>query len=535
MLRTLYADLPEDAWWYLWTLAPDNRRLTHWFNDLAACEQAVSKLLPVINVYYPIAWTKECGTEKTRATYDTAAGIVGFVSDLDIKEHCFPNEEVAIEAVSQFPLQPTACIHSGHGLQCVWLFKEPWEFSDVKEKEEARDLSRGWAHKLARIAHGMGYELDAVHDLTRIMRLPGTMNVKDPLNPVPVTIKWLDDNTRYNPEDFEPFIASPPVSDVSVVPLPQVDIGADFPKEKFALLMAWNREFRDTVEHKRKFRVDNSCSAYDMALANITVEAGWTDDEITALLAQNQRDFGTKKNKDKDARYFAKTIQAARAWKHNEAAKIEAKTAKQEAEAVVNQVIEAGDEEDKLKLLAEFWKIPLTKIQIVTGDPAIYRFWINGRVAEVSALRMDTQKAFITEVLSVSRRLPVKATSKSKPTWEQIVNIIGEVAEILEVGDDATRDGSLTSLIEEFFESRTIADIDDIQPSQRLNTPFLSEGYVYFRLVDFMAYLNVHDKELAGSRKILIQKLKAIGADRKTFATGTGDNQTSGSFFGIKK
>lgn len=516
MIDKLYADLPDGAWWYIWTLAPNHEKRTHWYNDVALCEAAIPHMQGV-NVYYPIAWAAERRGSFKRLEYSDTAGIIGLVSDLDIKHKSFPNEDKAIEAISRLPIQPTACINSGNGLQVIWLFKEPWQFDNEQERQEAQAISTGWGYSIANIVNRMGYEIDAVHDLTRVMRLPGSMNIKDPNNPKPVVIKWFNDELRYNPEDFEPYLADVPAAALKN-PLPQVDLSANFPVAKHEVLLENNKDYANTYSHKRKLTGgDTSCSAYDMSLANYTVRAGWTDDEITALLVEHQKQKGDKPDKVHDARYFARTIQAARI-------SVEKTFEADNATATLKDT--TTTREERIKALAERWQIPLTNIQVVTGDPAQYRFWIGGRCAEVPATKMITQMAFLGEVYSVSQVHPKPIGSKDSPKWYEICCIIGDIAEVIDAGAEATRDGSLLAMINDFLNNREISDIAELNMRQRASTPFSAEGRIWFRTSDLLNYAKMNENAQF-SRRELSQKLKSIGGEVKTFNAQVGRNESN--------
>lgn len=111
------------------------------------------------------------------------------VLDVDVKESGFLDLEEAhgfVDAVSALiHTRPSVVIHSGHGLQPVW----PLENCDLRTEEDlakASVLSRRFDRLARMVASDSSAHMDNVSDLARVIRVPGTTNWKDTLNPVPV-------------------------------------------------------------------------------------------------------------------------------------------------------------------------------------------------------------------------------------------------------------------------------------------------------------------------------------------------------------
>lgn len=519
-LRALYQHLPEHAWFYIWTLGATDKA-THWFpaetlDSSLAKAAALANDTTHANVYYPIGYYAERLSSNARGTEQEIAGIVGYVADIDFRGDGHPkapaDEAAALDLIDAFPLRPTACIHSGHGLQAAWLFKEPWHFDSPEERQLAKALSANWWNTLAAIASRRSYELDAVHDLTRVMRLPGTMNVKR--RPVPVELRWLEEETRYNPPmDFEPHITPLPQT-LRLEPLPTVDPKADFPTAKFDLLCANLPEFRLTYDHQRKLPRDNSCSGYDMALANMAVAAGWTDDEVSALIQDHRRKHGQDKpQKVNDVKYLARTIQAARrsANEHR---------ARQEAEQVLLEGTDEATPQQIIAGVAARLDIPLTHVQIVTGDPSILRLWIGGKCAEVPVTSLDSPVTTYKAVLNAARFYPRPIEKKEVPGWRDMVNNLLRIAEEVEAGDDATAEGEFRAILDAFLEARPPLDVPEGELVQITGNPFRRSGYVWFRILDFLQYARLHDRGL--NRRQVAQKLKTLGCTQKVHKCSRG-------------
>jgi hypothetical protein len=90
-------------------------------------------------------------------------------TDLDAKT--IGSKQRALQSLIRFRIPPSVVVDSGHGYHAYWKLTSPAPFS------RARLAMIG----LARTLNG-----DHVYDQARILRIPGTVNWKDPEKPVPV-------------------------------------------------------------------------------------------------------------------------------------------------------------------------------------------------------------------------------------------------------------------------------------------------------------------------------------------------------------
>ena len=101
------------------------------------------------------------------------------------------DKELALDAILKFPLPPSAIVDSGHGYHLYWRLASPVDTADAVEANQA-------------IAKWLGG--DKCFDAPRILRVPGTNNWKDPVNPIPVRILKLDTLRTYDLSDFTEMI-----------------------------------------------------------------------------------------------------------------------------------------------------------------------------------------------------------------------------------------------------------------------------------------------------------------------------------------
>jgi hypothetical protein len=155
---------------------------------------AASRARPFIgraDVWFGVAPLRE----RPRAGRGTAADVArltALFADLDHKPGALTPEQSAkvigtLSALLGTP--PAAVVQSGHGLQPYWPVKDTGDDLD----RSARTLAR-WGRLVAQVAGDHGGTVDNVYDLARILRVPGTVNLKDPDRPVDVTLRVVPDH-----------------------------------------------------------------------------------------------------------------------------------------------------------------------------------------------------------------------------------------------------------------------------------------------------------------------------------------------------
>ena len=167
---------------------PEGRIRQHFvaLHDLDAIKQIV-RASNDVNVWFGVA---------PRTTEDGSINGCGplttLFADLDFATS---SEDIIRTALDVFPLPPSILVHSGGGLHCYHLLREPLDLPG--EKDRAKSL-------LKRLAQGLGGD-SASAEPARVLRLPNTQNVKyDPSRPV--TIEICDPERRYNLSEIEDWL-----------------------------------------------------------------------------------------------------------------------------------------------------------------------------------------------------------------------------------------------------------------------------------------------------------------------------------------
>lgn len=530
-LEAILGGVPAEKFGLLWRLPP---RVSLWTRDASAATRwAATACRERANVYCGVALCdKDRGTDK-RTSNDSATGLVGFVSDVDFANKAgakkqYPKDaDAASGIILGTGLTPTIMVHSGNGLQAWWLFNEPWLFDSDDERLTAIALSTAWGATIKEVARRAGCEVDSVHDLARVLRIPGSLNWKDPDNPKPVTIVWHDEAKRYTPADFEPKLLVKPEEPETVKQRTSsggggsaaVSVSPDaFPWQSHEALLANSEQYAATWNRTRGDLKDPSPSGWDMALANMCIQSGMTDDEATAVLVASRRRYA---DPIKPASYYRLTLSKAH-----------------------SNDIQIDDDnltrEQRVDQIGHALNIPLTNIQRVTGSEPIYRFTLKTasgegeeRAVEIAATQLIQQGSFRGKIFALTDVPPRRIGPKEHPGWDDYVALIAQAAEEIDAGDDATVTGELFGLIEDFLGANRPVVIEDGALVEHPNHPFIRGGKVWFKANVLLRYASLN-LNLKMTKQVLTQRLVVVGADRATIAVKKGKGKTTGSYYGIR-
>ena len=144
------------------------------------------------NVYFHVC-AHDPAKIGARGTTASAIAFPGFFIDLDTVDgvhkstHERPTFDHALALLMQLKLPPNAIVASGGGLQAWWMLDRVLPVGTDEERAALESMTQGF---IRRLADDLGFKLDAVGDLARVLRLPGTFNHKTS-PPRPVRLLYL--------------------------------------------------------------------------------------------------------------------------------------------------------------------------------------------------------------------------------------------------------------------------------------------------------------------------------------------------------
>lgn len=510
-LEQLFGTKDADAYILIWALG--EHKLSMWFSDIElAGEAAQDESRRKRNAYLGVGLSQEDHGPYRRATASTVYGIPGLWADIDLEwegakpgKRRPPTLEDARSLLNDLP-EPSITVHSGHGLQCWWLFPEVWHFQDATERLAAAALAESWTRLLQNAAAAQDYSIDSTFDLSRVMRLPGTLNYK--AEPVPVRLISEKSATvpRYTVETLskvaanlivEPTLAEQYAQEPITIPTSAQFVmrpDATPPFDKFEAMMFNQPQFARSWNRQRKDLTDRSASGYDMSLAILSVRAGWSDQEVVDLLIANRRRHNDSPKLRAD--YFLRTLARAR------------------ANARLDDPVEAPEDktppsrEEMLKQISHLLGVEVNGLIKFMSSPPRYRMVANGTgfmVGEVNDLIMQNRLRTV-----MAAELGIYIQNYKGQQWSNIAQMMLNACEEQEVSAEETERGSVESWLLSYLSEKTILENKD--EACVANVPFSEEGIIYFFSNDLRKWLQLNRFEMVQSRT-LAALLSAYGCE----------------------
>ena len=219
-LQMLYVDV-EDGWLVLSRPDPDPTHvnpktgkrwlLSAWLDlaqtSLARAAEITAALSRQDTVYFGVALQRpDCIPAPYHRSTNAGAYVVpGLWFDLDLSycQHAASTlpatDAEALDFLHTLPAPPSLILHSGGGMYGHWLFKEPYTITATAEHDAIKHLSERFTHTLVMAGKQRGWTLDALGDLARVLRPPGSINAK-----YGKLVEVLHDSgVRYNPSEFD--------------------------------------------------------------------------------------------------------------------------------------------------------------------------------------------------------------------------------------------------------------------------------------------------------------------------------------------
>ena len=209
-MAELYKGVPPEKVTYLYTL-PRKQCLAYPIGQMDQMLAKAQSLSAAENVYWGLHLTDTAPAAGTRASAATISCISFIHGEFDVKstahkEQALPDTlEDVLSFLHGLESPPSIIVQSGNGVHTYWLLESPLTVTD-ENREWVKRLLRGHEKHILQQGAEHSWKFDAVADLARILRVPGTLNHKsDPPKRVEVIEASLK---RYPLSAFEPYAAA---------------------------------------------------------------------------------------------------------------------------------------------------------------------------------------------------------------------------------------------------------------------------------------------------------------------------------------
>lgn len=401
------------------------------------------------NVYMPLTLLKP-GTKPTaKGMKQDIETVLGLCADFD--------DDRAIDWEDRLPLAPDMVLETSLGrFQCIFLFDG--------------GLSPAQAEPLAQALREYTDCDHGTADISHVWRVPGCLNwpnkkkVAEGRQPDPQLVKSVvdwDGDSFTDPHEFAKALGSvspaKPKPDLKVVPDDGLILepGRRPPNLKFAEMPTCHSNFLRTFANNRpdiEEREDHSPSVYDLALCNMAVLSGWSDQEIVDLMIA----FREENNHDlklHNRQYYQRTIARARNEAPKEAAKEKAASEEQrkaEAWDTINRIIDKNGD------------LVVQRIVRYEKESPAYKFRTNKGAFTLPADTLNSQTKARNEIFKALEY----STPRQKPAqWGLMLNQIRHVREIDDLGPEAKAAGQIRFYLENYLQRfrRTTMTVSELK------------------------------------------------------------------------
>jgi hypothetical protein len=561
-LSLLFQDKENSDWFYLWEGPTKN---SAWFTDIDKAAKHAAKYKDDLYVGMALApdpktlkREKKAPIKHIRCRNNEVVGIPGLYVDIDVRHEVHNKSQLpetmddALSLVFDNGFDPTLIIKTGYGVHCYWLFKELWKFDNDNERRQAYHLNHRLCSFVRNKAQQRGWTIDSVFDLSRVLRVPDTLNKKngdarkvEALYPTVDAIQ-KEAYAFYNPDDLEIFLLDvgdenprvelpPSVQDpLPLDPVASHDIeksvstldlnpDAQPPLEKMMeLQLICDPELKLTWEWRRKDLKDDSPSGYNFALAIMCVQGGWSDQEIVNAMIAQRRKHG-KQLKLKNRQYYARTVLEAR----RRVAEEEADRELADAAGLCGTEYEQEDTRSKgLESLSTKLGVTIKKIIKYDGDdPSFLLITDKGDVALPSV-------DYIIEGTKLRSKIAAK-TGKiitwKKGKWGFFAQLILDLADVQFVSPEAENRGMMTTWLREYISSFDARRLEDVINDKQ---PFVRDGHWHVFSDRFRRWVGIH-KDFKGSETQLQTNMKRVDVERVKYNLYIDELRTSRSAWKI--
>jgi hypothetical protein len=551
-LNLLWDEKPENQFILIWTW-PDKH--SRWFTAVPAAAEYVASVSGTKDVYAGIGLSAKDYGPARRCVSEEVTAIAGLAGDFDVLSEAHkgkPLPQTIEQALSLLPpsMPPTIILLTGNGIQAWWLLKEPYVFENDQDRCNVAHAMTRWHTMLRFNSAARGWTYERLADLARVLRVPGTKNLKDPANAKDVTLHSTTDR-RYNLSDFTDFM------DAAGIPDPEAqEKAAREWKERFGdkpitinpssqippeLLEAWMdptkvdpvtaMRFSNTWHRRRHDMKDQTQSGYDLALADFGVDAGLSEQQIVDLIVQHRGMHRRTAKTDPD--YFRRTIAKALDRKEsapasppiggpeptpgtaplNESAPVPGPGAANDvAPSVAPAQFQVSEETAKAILcqkISQQLGIEVLRLVQIEGQDPTYHMHTGKGIVEFETVDKFLSYACVRNKVAAKIRVLIRRFKAKE--WDVLTQMMLDALTVEECTEEEEFEGSAEAYVRDYLAETDFIPSIENQRIQDQRKPMILDGHIAVCSSDFVSYLE-KTRNLKLSTKAAASRLRALGA-----------------------
>ena len=270
-------------------LSPEEHLTLSWFvgkrcyskrfkrGDLEAFVTKALKVGETHNTFYGSDPTSLSMESSARGSNEHVTAMMALRVDIDLlrleahaqRELPKTLEEIKVFINEELP-PPTVIIFTGHGVHLIYIFAETMYITDDPSRKRASEVQQAFHRYVSAKASRRGWKIDNCSDLARMLRFPGTMNLKDSEHPVRCEVLEMDGHL-YTMEELKPYLVFTDAKEATLAsPVPQKGDKA-YPEaleasriyEGCAVIRGLREHPEKQTEPLWKAAIDNLCLAFD--------------------------------------------------------------------------------------------------------------------------------------------------------------------------------------------------------------------------------------------------------------------------------
>ena len=277
-----------------------------------------------------------------------------------------------------------------------------------------------------------------------------------------------------------------------------------------ALLTA-DPKFRRSWGQDRK---DQSPTAYDLSLATMAMQAGWSDQEVVNLIICWRRKHGHDLKLGEG--YYEIILSKAKE------PIVMAQAQEQLEEALL---LRPEDQSEVLKAnLKTLFRVDIIRIVKYIGDPPIYYMYTKQGDITLGEISSITSQAAFRNMLAMTTGVWITAVSLK--AWDKRVQALLLACEEIDVGDASHLAQETNAWLEEYLLKKPPREEDQWLKAAEAKQPFILNGKVHIFMDDFRKWLDINIGEQITSHAIG-RRLKQCQARTEKVNVKIGNSWTS--------